>query len=95
MDPKLDAVPGPRCRVFAAALALVATAACGPFRAQEPSAAGGDPGSPAVPVEVPVPSSVAHAPTVLDFTAPLVGGGTFDAGSTAGTDLAVWFWSPW
>lgn len=43
----------------------------------------------------PGPASAESAATLLDFTAPLVGGGTFDGRATAGADLAVWFWSPW
>lgn len=30
-----------------------------------------------------------------DFTAPLVDGGTIDAGDYAGQDLVLWFWAPW
>jgi len=33
-------------------------------------------------------------PELLQFTAPLVGGGEIDATSTAGTPTAFWFWSP-
>lgn len=40
-------------------------------------------------------SASGESATVLDFTAPLVGGGTFDGRASAGRDLAVWFWSPW
>lgn len=31
---------------------------------------------------------------VLQFTAPLVGGGQFDGASLAGTPVAFWFWAP-
>ncbi|MCI0633365.1 MAG: hypothetical protein L0206_05520 [Actinobacteria bacterium] len=48
----------------------------------------------------PPPSSVspggpAAVPEILDFRAPLVGGGTFDAAELAGTPVAIWFWAPW
>ena len=32
---------------------------------------------------------------VLDFEAPLLGGGTLDGKSLAGRDVAFWFWAPW
>ncbi len=35
-----------------------------------------------------------EAPEILRFSAPLVGGGTFDAATVAGTPLALWFWAP-
>ncbi len=43
------------------------------------------PGTSTAPVE---------APEILRFSAPLVGGGTFDAATVAGTPLALWFWAP-
>ncbi len=39
--------------------------------------------------------SQAPVPEVLDFTAPLLGGGTVNGASYAGKDLAIWFWAPW
>lgn len=30
----------------------------------------------------------------LEFTAPLVGGGTFDGAASAGRPVAFWFWAP-
>ncbi|MEM1334627.1 MAG: hypothetical protein AAGG08_14335, partial [Actinomycetota bacterium] len=33
-------------------------------------------------------------PAILEFSAPLVGGGDFDAAATAGTPTAFWFWAP-
>lgn len=39
-------------------------------------------------------AAVAEVPEILRFTAPLVGGGTFDAAAVAGTPLALWFWAP-
>ncbi len=34
------------------------------------------------------------APEALRFTAPLVGGGTFDGTTVAGKPVAFWFWAP-
>ena len=36
-----------------------------------------------------------EAPEALRFTAPLVGGGTIDAASLAGTPVLFWFWAPY
>ena len=36
----------------------------------------------------------AVVPEVLAFTAPLVGGGTFDGATTAGKPTVFWFWAP-
>ena len=33
-------------------------------------------------------------PDELEFTATLIGGGTIDAVSLAGTDVFFWFWTP-
>ena len=41
------------------------------------------------------PGGPAAVPEILDFRAPLVGGGTFDAAELAGTPVAIWFWAPW
>ncbi|PSL06150.1 thiol-disulfide isomerase/thioredoxin [Haloactinopolyspora alba] len=34
-------------------------------------------------------------PDELDFTAPTVGGGTFEGASLAGQPAVLWFWAPW
>ena len=39
-------------------------------------------------------STTDTTPEVLRFSAPLVGGGTFDGASVAGTPVAFWFWAP-
>lgn len=39
-------------------------------------------------------SIVAGVPEVLQFAAPLVGGGTYDGASAAGKVTAYWFWAP-
>jgi len=36
----------------------------------------------------------AVVPEVLAFTAPLVGGGTFDGAAAAGKPTVFWFWAP-
>lgn len=40
------------------------------------------------------PSPAAEVPEILSFTAPLLGGGTFDGAAYAGAPLALWFWAP-
>ena len=39
-------------------------------------------------------SSVAVVPVLLDFEAPLVGGGTIRGADLAGRDTLFWFWAP-
>ena len=34
-------------------------------------------------------------PSVLEFEAPLLAGGTMQGASLAGRDVAFWFWAPW
>ncbi len=58
-----------------------------------PAASGPTSGSP--PPSVSPGSEPAAVPEILDFQAPLVGGGTFDAAELAGTPIAIWFWAPW
>jgi hypothetical protein len=36
-----------------------------------------------------------EVPAILDFEAPLVGGGTLRGADLAGAPVAVWFWAPW
>jgi len=40
-------------------------------------------------------ASDAPVPEILDFEAPLVGGGTLEGAELAGAPVAVWFWAPW
>jgi hypothetical protein len=43
----------------------------------------------------PSPTEPAVAvPELLQFTAPLVGGGTFDGAAAAGKPTVFWFWAP-
>lgn len=55
------------------------------------TAPAGDTGGtePPAPTEAPV-----VVPDALQFTAPLVGGGTFDGAAVAGKPTAFWFWAP-
>ena len=39
-------------------------------------------------------SSAAVVPVLLDFEAPLVGGGTIRGADLAGRDTLFWFWAP-
>ncbi len=51
-------------------------------------------GAPAAATTAPVVAGMA-VPAALEFSAPLVGGGDFDARSYAGRPLALWFWAPY
>jgi hypothetical protein len=39
-------------------------------------------------------AAAAVVPDILQFSAPLVGGGTFDGAAVAGIPTAFWFWAP-
>ena len=52
-----------------------------------PIPSSGEPASPS--------ASSPEVPEVLDFEAPLLGGGTFRGANLAGKDVAFWFWAPW
>jgi len=84
-------------RSLAAALLTVGLVACG----SDDGGSVSDETSPASPTP-PVPATTAGSaaapaavPTALDFDAPTVGGGTFDARAYAGQPLALWFWAPY
>lgn len=68
-----------RCGALALAVVALAATSC---------ASTGPEASP------PRPAS-SNAAELLDFTAPLVGGGTVQGAELAGRDLAIWFWAPW
>jgi hypothetical protein len=55
---------------------------------------GGSPGATGQETSTPAPSAGAAVAAALDFEAPLVGGGRFDARAAAGRPLALWFWAP-
>jgi hypothetical protein len=42
----------------------------------------------------PAPADDVAVPDILQFSAPLVGGGTFDGARVAGIPTAFWFWAP-
>ena len=59
-----------------------------------PAAGGDDTTAQPAPTE-PVPAEPAVVvPEALQFTAPLVGGGTFDGAAAAGKPTVFWFWAP-
>ena len=71
--------------LFAAAMAL-AVAGCSSGSGQD---------SMATPSSVTVTQLPAGVPGALQFDAPLLGGGRFDARQQAGRPLALWFWAPY
>lgn len=79
-----------RLSIAVAALSLVA--ACGsPDAEGAPSAATPAPAGDVAGVPAPAPAGV---PALLDFTAPLVGGGEYSGALAAGKPTAFWFWAP-
>ncbi len=44
--------------------------------------------------EAPLTDPAVVVPDALQFTAPLVGGGTFDGAAAAGKPTVFWFWAP-
>lgn len=61
----------------------------------EPSAAATEPTTAPAPTEAPTTTQAPVAvPEALRFTAPLVGGGTFDGAAAAGKPTVFWFWAP-
>ena len=84
----------PRITVVLSVLAVVA-AAC----SSVPAATSTGAGSPTTTAssQPPRPSSAGAEPLpeVLDFSAPMLGGGTVGGSRYVGKDLAIWFWAPW
>ena len=68
--------------LLVAALASISIVACG-----STDATSGTETAPGSPVNATVPK-------LLEFTAPLVGGGEFDGTSVVGRPVAFWFWAP-
>lgn len=68
-------------RAFVLALAVVATA-CGADAVVEETGA-------------PPTTGADDIPQVLNFEAPLLGGGSLRGETLAGRDVAFWFWAPW
>ncbi|MSY71447.1 MAG: hypothetical protein F2692_05550 [Actinobacteria bacterium] len=83
----------PRILIVLCVVSAIALAAgCGSDRTTASPA-------PAAPGETSVPSASAvpgetSVPKVLQFTAPLVGGGELRAATLAGRPVALWFWAP-
>jgi peroxiredoxin len=93
-------------RVFAGCvvLAALALAACGgeqPTTETAPATTTSPPSASPAPAPAmtdgtsPPDRPEGTVPEVLDFTAPLVDGGTFDGSTLAGTPTVLWFWAPW
>jgi hypothetical protein len=82
--------------VSAVALALLA-AACGGGITTTTSGATPSSSSITAPGSSSPPASPSRAtvPEVLDFEAPLLGGGSLQGADLAGKDVAFWFWAPW
>ena len=53
-----------------------------------------DTGAGAAPGTGPTASVATAVPDILQFQAPLVGGGTYDGAAAAGKVTAYWFWAP-
>lgn len=60
--------------------------------AESPVAPGGGSSSA---TEAPEAASPVGIPEILEFEAPLLGGGTLRGVDYAGKDVAFWFWAPW
>ena len=58
--------------------------------APAPAATGGDTST----TEPATTEAAVVVPEALQFTAPLVGGGTFDGAAVAGKPTVFWFWAP-
>lgn len=65
-----------------------------PTAAAEPTTAPAPTEVPAA-ADAPTPTEApVTVPEALQFTAPLVGGGTFDGAAAAGKPTVFWFWAP-
>ena len=84
-------------RTLAALALVVSLAACGatPSAATRTTAGTGTTSiSAAVPAGTESTSGSAAVPKLLQFSAPLVGGGEFAGPDHAGRAIAFWFWAP-
>ena len=84
---------------FAALLPMIGSACANNSAASGNQTAAPDtpaPDTPAPDTPAPDTSDVANpdAPAALQFSAPLVGGGTIDFRQFAGQAVALWFWAP-
>ena len=78
----------------------ITIAACGGGDDATPEANGAEP-APVVtvdgaepPLDAAATETLSEAPALLQFSAPLVGGGDIDATSLAGKPTVFWFWAP-
>lgn len=75
--------------VLVLALALTAAACVGGSTSTDP------PTDPATSGAASPQVTGTAVPEVLDFEAPLLGGGSLKGADLAGKDVAFWFWAPW
>ena len=81
-------------------VAMVSLGACGQSaeRAAAPSTAAASrpaPPAPTLPAKTPGIAATGATPSVLDFTAPKLGGGQVVGSELVGRDVAAFFWAPW
>ncbi len=89
-EPTADAVAG-----TSPAPADAATATTGAVTATTPGTAGSGSAEGSAATTSMAPPAVEGQPVeILRFTAPLVGGGTFDANTATERPIAFWFWAP-
>jgi hypothetical protein len=69
------------------------TAESGPATSASAATTAAVPSASSDPTTAP-PAAGVPVPEILQFQAELVGGGQLDAGSLAGTGVALWFWAP-
>jgi len=74
------------------AAVMVAIAACGSGGSNDDATGGA--GSTPASAAVTETATGAVVPELLDFRAPLVGGGELDSATFAGTPVVYWFWAP-
>ncbi len=75
-------------------LTVLLLAACGGATAESTVPDGGATTEVASKAPEPADTNTAEAAEVLQFIAPLVGGGELDFRQFAGTTVALWFWAP-
>lgn len=77
-----------------AAVSSAAPATAAPATAAPATAAPADTATSDTAAAVTTAPAAAVVPASLQFSAPLVGGGTFDGASVAGAPVVFWFWAP-
>ncbi|MEP6659136.1 MAG: hypothetical protein ABJD24_04380 [Acidimicrobiales bacterium] len=75
---------GATCRALTAIALLVSLAACGGTASTASETT----------VDASAATGLAEIPALLQFSAPLVGGGEFAGAEYAGRAMAFWFWAP-